>query len=295
MKAIFTTSPSSIYDDLPEQRYHFPRTYLNQVKEAVGDWIIYYEPRRDSGPKSSGGRQAYFAVARVVSVHEDASKPDHYYAEISDYLEFDRSVPFREGAHFYESALKKTDGSTSKGAFGRAVRGISNEEYALILKAGFTDELAPWETPETEESMVAVDRPIYDQLIRRPFRDRAFQKQVRAAYKNTCAVTGLCLINGGGRPEVEAAHIRPVEKNGPDSVRNGLALTGTVHWLFDRGLISLDEDYRLLVSDKGLPEGLQGLISPGRQINLPEHEELKPHPGFLEWHRIHHRFRNIKI
>jgi hypothetical protein len=31
-------------------------------------------------------------------------------------------VPFREGEHFYESALQRDDGKTSKGAFGRAVR-----------------------------------------------------------------------------------------------------------------------------------------------------------------------------
>ncbi len=31
--------------------------------------------------------------------------------------------------------------------------------------------------------------------------------------------------------------VRLVEANGPDIVRNGLALSGTAHWIFDRGLI----------------------------------------------------------
>jgi len=57
-KAVFTTAVGSIYDDLPEYRYHFPRTYLRQVEAAVGDWIVYYEPRRTKGPASSSGRQA---------------------------------------------------------------------------------------------------------------------------------------------------------------------------------------------------------------------------------------------
>jgi len=35
--AVLTTSVGSIYDDLPEFRYHFPKTYLNQVQAAVGD------------------------------------------------------------------------------------------------------------------------------------------------------------------------------------------------------------------------------------------------------------------
>ncbi len=53
---------------------------------------------------------------------------------------------------------------------------------------------------------------------------------------------------GGGRPEVQAAHIRPVEHDGPESVRNGLALTGTVYWLFDRGLMSLDDSFNVVVA-----------------------------------------------
>jgi putative restriction endonuclease len=30
-KAVFTTKADPTYDDLPEFRYHFPRTYLRQV------------------------------------------------------------------------------------------------------------------------------------------------------------------------------------------------------------------------------------------------------------------------
>ena len=40
-KAAFTTKVEPAYDDLPEFRYHFPRTYLRQAEAAVGDWIVY--------------------------------------------------------------------------------------------------------------------------------------------------------------------------------------------------------------------------------------------------------------
>ncbi len=67
-KAVFTTKVTPSYNDLPEVRYHFPRTYLNQVKQAVGDHIVYYEPRRSSVELSSfGGRQSYFGVAKTTS------------------------------------------------------------------------------------------------------------------------------------------------------------------------------------------------------------------------------------
>ena len=45
-------------------------------------------------------------------------------------------------------------------------------------------------------------------------------------------MTGLRIVNGGGRPEVQAAHIRAEEADGPDALRNGVALSGTAHWMF---------------------------------------------------------------
>lgn len=282
MKAILTLSPGSRYNDLPEKQYHFPHTYLKQIEGAIGDWIIYYEPRRDDGILSSGGRQSYFAVAQIKAIYPDSTNKDHYYAEITGYLEFDRPVPFRESNNYYESQLRKADGTTNKGAFGRAVRNLPDEEFQLILQAGFLNVTEPWEKPD---AAVAEEHPVIEQLIRRRFRDRAFQRQVRVAYNNTCAVTGLCLTNGGGRPEVEAAHIRPVEASGPDSLRNGLALTGTVHWLFDRGLITLDDHCRLIIAEEKIPHEMMQLLRPGQSIHLPDHPAQRPHPGFLHWHR----------
>jgi len=49
-KAVLVSNPESIYDDLPEERYHYPRQYAGRVEQTKGDWIIYYE----SG--SRGGR-----------------------------------------------------------------------------------------------------------------------------------------------------------------------------------------------------------------------------------------------
>lgn len=286
--AVLTTSVGSIYDDLPEFRYHFPRTYLNQVQAAVGDWIVYYEPRRSQG----GGRQAYFAMARVLRVEADPDRRDHFYAYLDGYLEFDHPVGFQGNGSYWESGLQKLDGSTNKGAFGRAVRTLTVGEFEGIVRAGFQRTLEPWEIKDAAlaegvaEDVITYDaRPLVEQCITRPFRDEAFRRKVREAYQNTCAFSGLRLINGGGRPEVQAAHIRPVASRGPDSVRNGLALTGTLHWLFDRGLLAVDEDLRILVSSQGLPDDVGRLLRPERRIVLPTAPDQRPHPVFLAWHR----------
>jgi hypothetical protein len=83
-KAVLTTKVDPTYDDLPEVRDHFPRTHLRQVEAALGDWIVYYEPRRTTGDLSSrGGRQAYIATARVDRIDPDPARPDHFYAFVS--------------------------------------------------------------------------------------------------------------------------------------------------------------------------------------------------------------------
>ncbi|KWT71591.1 HNH endonuclease family protein [Hyphomicrobium sulfonivorans] len=297
VKAVFTTKVIPAYDDLPEVRYNFPRTYLRQAEAALNDWIIYYEPRRTTAaPSSRGGRQSYFAIARVVGIEPDPTRAEHYYAYVSDYLDLDRAVSFREGGDYYESALKRDDGATNKGAFGRAVRSIPDAEFDRILAVGFTQSLpaeaehaiSPALPPGIAEPFTTfdVERAHVLTTLSRPFRDEAFRRQVRAAYDCYCAMSGLKLINGGGRPEVQAAHIKPVAHSGPDSVRNGLALSGTLHWMFDRGLISVAEDHSILRA-ANVPTDVGRLIRPEGRLLLPNDETFHPHPAFLKFHREH--------
>ena len=109
--------------------------------------------------------------------------------------------------------------------------------------------------------------------------------RVRQVYSNRCALTGLHITNGGGRPEVQAAHIRPVASSGPDSTRNGIALSGTVHWMFDRGLMSLEDDGRILLAKRGVPPELRNLLRPELVAALPDDASCRPHPQFLRFHR----------
>ena len=292
-KAVFTTKVTPSYKDLPELQYHFPHTYLNYVQQTIGDYIVYYEPRRSSAALSSrGGRQSYFGVARVDAVIEDNDLPGHYFAIIdrSSYLDFDTAVPFYEGEEYYESALEKDDGSTNKGAFGRAVRLIPDDEFDRIFKSDFAPVLQQNQTfegtlPGFSEPPAPFERPVVEMMVSRLFRDRSFMHNVRAAYANRCAITGLRLINGGGRPEVQAAHIQPVASKGPDSVRNGLALSGTVHWMFDRGLISIGDDYKILIAKDHVPDDAFRLLNQSGVINLPKDPTLHPNAYFLKFHR----------
>jgi hypothetical protein len=72
----------------------------------------------------------------------------------------------------------------------------------------------------------------------------AFRKTLMKAYEGRCAITG-CTI-----PDVlEAAHISPYLGELTNHVTNGLLLRADMHTLFDRGLIKIDREYRIIASD----------------------------------------------
>jgi putative restriction endonuclease len=88
---------------------------------------------------------------------------------------------------------------------------------------------------------------------------------------------------------LDACHIIPFSKNQDDRVTNGLALCPNLHRAFDRGLISIDADYKVIVSDQIMedqshPYGLTHFI--GRRILLPSERHHQPAQENLEWHRL---------
>jgi putative restriction endonuclease len=292
-KAVFTYSPDSRYDDDPAVRYHFPVIYRSRAEQAVSDLIIYYMPRR-AKEASSSARQSYFATARLTKVAPDPKNNGMCYAILEEYIDFVHYVPVQQHGVFFEKGGEARRGVARQGYFTNSIRTIPEREYELICAAGFGSVIGA-EAParaepaafEVAEDRAEFERPLVERLVRRPFRDQAFRRLVEDAYLQTCAVTGIRIINGGGDAEVEAAHIRPVDQAGPDTVRNGIALGRTVHWLFDRGLISIGDDYSILTAPRKIPDNVAQLLNPGRRLLLPPDQNRWPSRPFLEFHRQH--------
>ncbi len=295
VKAIFYHKENSRYDDDPSRFYHFPKQYLSRVTQTVGDFIVYY------GPLPGATGRYYSSVAQVDQIAPDPNVVGHYYAFVSNFLNFDTSVEYSENGGF-EKALFNEDGTVNGGRAVQAVRIIPDSEFAAIVSRGLSKEPEwPDRTDEIESAPLLhfseleqaayehnpseeVNRKFVQQLLSRPFREAKFKQHVREVYDRTCAFTGLRLINGKGRPEVEAAHIKPVEAGGPDSIRNGIALSGTVHWMFDRGLLSLRDDFTIIKS-RQLNHDISNLLVADMKAIVPSKEHLRPHAHYLEWHR----------
>ena len=291
---VFIHRADSPYDDSPAMHYQFPKQYLSRVEDCIGDWIIYYEPTKVPGTRG------YNAIARVEQVVADPTATGMHLAliEPGSYLPFPNPVPFEVEDGLAETGLLNEEGKIS-GRAQAAVRSISPGDFERILSRGLpdtqfvlpridpiaTDPLHHFEEEQAPFSFVQ-ERERVEQLTSRAVRDRVFRRVVLRAYDERCAITGLKLINGGGRAEVAAAHIRPVEHNGPDIINNGIALSGTAHWMFDRGLITVMDNLEIVISrhvnDR---DGAESLINKTRRLIGPLHERDRPHPLFLKWHR----------
>ena len=291
---IFIHRSDSIYDDSPAEQYQFPSQYLRRVEACVGDWIIYYEPRKIADTRG------YFAIAKVCEVIPDPAAPGMFLAliEPGSYLDFANPVPFNGATGPIEQGVLNDQGRIS-GRAQSAVRPVSPSDFNRIINLGFEervpllprldDDLSPSGFDE-EQAPFKFDqqRDRTSVTISRILRDRVFRRVVLRAYDERCAITGLKLINGSGRAEVAAAHIRPVEASGPDIISNGIALSGTAHWMFDRGLISLADDLEILISRQtNDPQGVRSIINKSGSALAPRRMSDRPHPHILKWHREH--------
>lgn len=102
-------------------------------------------------------------------------------------------------------------------------------------------------------------------------------------------------MNSKGHFGLHAAHILSVEKNGPDRISNGLALTHTAHWMFDNFLLAIDDDYKLLISERGsIPSPyLELIMRSTKGILLPAELEKRPSLKYIRQHREIFRQKNL--
>ncbi|MCF6444873.1 HNH endonuclease [Nereida sp. MMG025] len=291
-KAVFIQNPVSIYDDRPGEAYHFPKRYLGMVRETIGDWVVLYES------KKSGGAFGYVGVQKVLSVTADPVKADHFFAwyDTASALQFEDVVPRGDAngiAHEVSLRHFETGVPISGGISVSAVRRLTESEFASIVNSGLEERTDAYALPregvfeDAQQPFIPKEEIVRESVLtNRKIRDRAFRGRILRAYQGRCAISGMDLRNGGGRAEVQAAHIKAVEDGGPDIVQNGLALSGTLHWMFDRGLIAVGDNHEILVSDnKVSPDISRRLISSDRKLHLPDKRSDWPHPAYLKHHR----------
>jgi len=123
-------------------------------------------------------------------------------------------------------------------------------------------------------------------------RGAAFKKQIPRIYDYTCAITGMKVVAISDISLIDACHIIPFKESFDDTIHNGISLCPNMHRAFDRGIISIDANYRVLVSDKFIENHSSHSIRQfeGKEIKLPQTSKLYPSQSNLENHRRRFNF-----
>ena len=113
-----------------------------------------------------------------------------------------------------------------------------------------------------------------------------FRIVVTDAYQRRCAMTGEKAL-----PVLQASHIKPYAKSGPHLIENGILLRADLHILFDKGYLTVNNDYMIEASQRmkdDFDNGKDYLKLHGQKLNtMPDNIDELPSPEYLTWHQDH--------
>jgi putative restriction endonuclease len=118
-------------------------------------------------------------------------------------------------------------------------------------------------------------------------RGSLFKREIPKIYNNTCCISGMKIDATNTVSMIDACHIVPFSVSYDDTVSNGIALCPNLHRAFDRGLIAIDENYKVLVSNS-FNEDVSSYsikVLEGKEMQLPNMKSYYPLKGNFEWHR----------
>lgn len=155
---------------------------------------------------------------------------------------------------------------------------LATELLETILSGSFPESIVPEITAQLGLDFT------FKQVQKR---DPNFRREVLNAYNGKCAICGFDARLNDDLFALEAAHIKWKQFNGPCSVNNGLALCSIHHKALDKGVISFNSSFSLLVSNSlngGAMADKLFFKYIGKALDLPRKSIALPSDTFLEWH-----------
>ena len=117
-------------------------------------------------------------------------------------------------------------------------------------------------------------------------RGSIFKREIPKIYNYTCCISGMKINTISSVSMVDACHIVPFSRSFDDTINNGITLCPNLHRAFDRGLISIDNNYHVKVSGIFNEEDSSYSIRSfdGKRISLPMDKQFYPLRENLDWH-----------
>ena len=126
------------------------------------------------------------------------------------------------------------------------------------------------------------------------FNSVLFRDLVMNAYGYKCAITGK-VIRYKDLFNLEAAHIKPQAHQGTFLPCNGIAMSRDMHFAFDKGFFTINDDYTVVVSEEMKDNWFYEEYN-GKQIFVPVEQFYRPNLTYLKHHRenVFNTFRQIR-
>lgn len=153
---------------------------------------------------------------------------------------------------------------------------VKAETISIVYGIEYNDEIQPFELID-ESNKATSFRDSGDVTIR--LKQDFFRESIFFNYD------GLCAITGEKTPQIlEAAHIQKYINENSHHHQNGILLRTDFHKLFDKGLITINEQYKIIISSKLKSEYYSSFHK--KEIYLPRNISLRPSLVALRNHRI---------
>lgn len=135
---------------------------------------------------------------------------------------------------------------------------------------------------DDERNYSSIDRL---RLVKTRVNQKFFRSSVLSAYNNSCAITGIKVNDF-----LVASHIKPwaADEDNRLNPHNGICLNSIHDKAFDKGYLTIDKKYKIIISGKLKELYSSGFIKDvfqkyeGQEIILPQ--KFKPSAEFLEYH-----------
>lgn len=205
-------------------------------------------------------------IMRAQEITEEDETQTVYYL---DYLR-------NNGTALYDKLDKVIESYPINGGYG-IFEGIIPEFEEKVSKLAKPDDCE-----------VAIDNTVTNKIatsvdnMASLFNTVSFRDFIMVGYDNLCAITGT-VIRYESYMNLEAAHIKPKSHGGLFLPNNGMALCRDLHWAFDKGFFTLDDDLKVVVHPKIESEYLNSFN--GKQIRIPSNQFFVPDLDNVRYHR----------
>ncbi|WP_419841842.1 phosphorothioated DNA-binding restriction endonuclease [Candidatus Poriferisodalis sp.] len=172
-------------------------------------------------------------------------------------------------------------------------RRFMRDAVLLLLDTNWTSglhedicEMVGLDVAVLEESVAAQRMP--ESLPPEHRHNPMFREWVLNAYSYRCAMCGYGGRLGAAAVGLAAAHVRWRKAGGPDSVDNGLCLCVIHRQLFDRGVLGVTADRRIMVSEqfRGWGRADHALVTAlvGADVSAPRSKRDEVSEQHRRWH-----------